>query len=312
MKCTVLLLVYSGGGYLAAAIESILKQDEPDFEFLIIDDCSPDGSAEVIRRYAAADQRIRAIFHERNSGLAATLNEGFSEARCELVARMDQDDEALPNRLSTQLRFMNARPDVVVAGAFVYHMGRTPAHDRLVKLPVEHPEIVAALSKENCIYHPSVMLRKSPIVALGGYRPEFKNSEDYDLWLRTANQYRLANIPVPLLRYRFSTDGMTLGRKWQQILFTRMALVSYRHPEWSREEVQREAAVEVEKMGKDEFLETVARGTITELLRLDLRSDALRVLWIFSRQLGNAPAIRLVTSFGFEFLSSSLSRARTH
>jgi len=306
MKCTVLLPVYSGGGYLAAAIESILQQDEPDFEFLIIDDCSLDGSADVIRGYAATDQRIRAIFHERNSGLAATLNEGLANTRCELVARMDQDDEALPHRLSTQLRFMNARPDVAVAGAFVYHMGRTPAYDRLVKLPVEHPEIVAALSKENCIYHPSVMLRKSPILALGGYRPEYKNSEDYNLWLRTAKQHRLANIPVPLLRYRFSTDGMTLGRKWQQILFTRMALVSDRRPEWSLEEVQREAEAEVEKMGKDDFLETVARGTITELLRLDLRSDALRVLWIFSRQLGNGPAIRLVTSFGFEFLSSSL------
>ena len=263
MKCSVLLPVYNGGGYLQAAIESILTQDDPDFEFLIIDDCSPDGSAEVIRRYAAADNRIRAIFHDRNLGLAATLNEGLAEAGSELVARMDQDDEALPNRLSTQIRFMGSRPDVAVAGAFVYHMGRTPAYDRLVKLPVEHHEIVAALPKENCFYHPSVMLRKSSILSLGGYRPEYKNSEDYDLWLRTAKQHRLANIPVPLLRYRFSTGGMTLGRKWQQALFTHMAVVSYLHPEWNHEQVRQEAAEQVEKMGKDYFLEQVARGTIT-------------------------------------------------
>jgi glycosyltransferase involved in cell wall biosynthesis len=303
MKCTVLLPVYKGGRDLQAAIESILTQDDPDFEFLIIDDCSPDGSAEMIRRYAAADSRIRAIFHDRNLGLAATLNEGLAEAGSELVARMDQDDEALPNRLSTQIRFLQSRPDVAVAGAFVYHMGRTPAFDRLVKLPVEHQEIVETLPKENCFYHPSVMLRKGPILSLGGYRAEYKNSEDYDLWLRTAKHYQLANIPVPLLRYRFSTGGMTLGKKWQQILFTRMALISSLHPEWSPERVRSEAAVQVEKMGKDGFLEDVARGTIEELLRLDLRGDAIQVLWLFSRQMSRVQASRLVMEFGLAFLS---------
>src|SRR5438128_244029 len=114
MKASVLLPVYNAGSPLRAATESILAQDEPDFEFLIIDDCSSDRSAEVIGRYAARDRRIRAIFHSKNLGLAATLNEGLAEARAEFVVRMDQDDLALPNRLSTQLRFMRMRPEVAV------------------------------------------------------------------------------------------------------------------------------------------------------------------------------------------------------
>jgi len=311
MNCSVLLPVYNGGGFLRAAIESILTQDDPDFEFLIIDDCSRDDSIEVIRRYASADTRIRAIYHDRNLGLAATLNEGLAGARSDLIARMDQDDASLPNRLSTQVRFMRSKPDVAVAGSFVYHMGRTPSYDRLIQLPVEHEEIVVALPKGNCLYHPSVMLRKDPILSLGGYRAEYKNSEDYDLWLRTAKQLRLANIPIPLLRYRFSTDGMTLGKKWQQMLYTQMAVTSYLHPEWSHDQVRQEAGMRVEKMGKDSFLDQVARGTIKELLRLDLRGDALRILWLFSRQLGRAQASRLVMDFGFQFLSTWIAPRAT-
>jgi hypothetical protein len=308
MKCTVLLPVYNAGRPLAAAVESILGQDEPDFEFLIIDDCSNDDSASVIRKYAAKDSRIRPLFHPRNAGLAATLNEGLAAAQSDLVARIDQDDEALPNRLSTQIRFLRTRPEVVVAGSFVYHMGRTAAHDRLVRLPEEPEEIAAALPKANCLYHPSVMLRRQPVLALGGYRPEFKNSEDYDLWLRVARVHHLANIPVPLLRYRFSAGGMTLGKKWQQAHYTQMAVASYFHPEWSQDQVREEASRALDQMGKEIFLEQVAKGTIQELTRLGLYGDAMQVLWLFSRQLEGRRGFGLMRDFGFGLLSTSFHR----
>jgi glycosyltransferase involved in cell wall biosynthesis len=298
MKCSVLLPVYNAGQPLSEAIESILTQDEPDFEFLIIEDGSSDGSADIIRRFSGADSRVRAIFHKRNAGLAATLNEGLHEARCEFVARMDQDDAALPNRLSTQILFLRARPQIAVAGSFVYHMGRTPDWDRLVRLPVEHEEIANTLPKSNCLYHPSVMLRRGMILTLGGYRSEFHNSEDYDLWLRTSRVYQLANIPIPLLRYRFSATGMTLGRKWQQALYAQMAIVSYRHPDWGMEEVRRQAGVELDAIGKDEFLLGVVRGTTDELLHLGQEQDARLAWWLFFRQLGWRQKIRLAATSG--------------
>lgn len=300
MRCSVLLPVYNAGEPLREAIESILKQDEPDFELLIIEDCSTDGSAAVIRSFAQSDSRIRAIFHERNAGLAATLNEGLREARAPLVARMDQDDVALPNRLSTQIRFLETRPEIAVAGSFVYHMGCTARLDHLVRLPVEHEAIARKLQKTNCLYHSSVILRRDAILSLGGYRTEFKNAEDYDLWLRASRVYRLANLPVPLLRYRFSATGMTLGKKWQQVFYVQMALVSHRHPEWDIEKVRRQAGLEFEKLDKSEFLYTVARDTTDELRRLGQEEDAHRTWWLFFHQLSLKQKVRLAMTSGWD------------
>jgi len=302
MKCTVLLPVYGGGTALAEAIESILRQDEAAFEFLIIDDHSPDGSADLVRRYAERDSRIRAICHDRNLGLAPTLNEGLAAARCDLVARMDQDDIALPARLAAQVSFMDKNPDVVVAGSFVYHMGRTPKRDRLVTLPVMHEDIVRELPKQNCIYHPSVIVRRNEILSLGGYRASYKNAEDYDLWLRVSKVYRVANIPIPLLRYRFSTNGMSLGRKWQQALFARMAVIAYLHPDWGHDEVERAAADELEQQGRGWFFEQVTRGTVRELMALGLWGDAWRVLSSFWRQMDRGRAWRLALELGPDLL----------
>jgi hypothetical protein len=278
--------VYNAGAPLRTAIESILTQDEPDFEFLIIDDASRDASAEVIREYAARDRRIRPIFHRANRGLAATLNEGLEECGSELVIRMDQDDESLPSRIDTQTRFLEPRGDVAVAGSFVYHMGKRPEYDRMVTMPTEHEEITRALLDGNCIYHPSVILRKSKILALGGYRPEFKNAEDYDLWMRTGRIYRLANIPVPLLRYRFSTTGMTLSQKWQQMFWVQMAAISHRAPDQSHEQLLQAATEAMQRLDKEWFLQQVAMGTIDELTRLRLWRDAIKVFLLFSRELG--------------------------
>lgn len=277
--------VYNAGKLLREAIESILVQDEPDFEFLIIDDCSKDRSSAVIRSYAARDPRIRTFFHRKNAGLAATLNEGLREARSELVARMDADDLALPNRLSTQIHFLRARQQVAVAGSFVYHIGRTPEWDHLIHLPVEHAEISEILPKRNCMYHPSVMMRRAPILDLGGYRLDFRHAEDYDLWLRTSRRYHLANIPAPLLRYRLSAGGESLRERWTQALYAQMAIVSYGFPEWPMEQVRKQAGLELEKMGKSTFLQAVALATVEELLNLGQEKDAYRVWWKFFRQL---------------------------
>jgi glycosyltransferase involved in cell wall biosynthesis len=293
MTCSVLLPVYNAGPPLRVAIESILRQDEPDFEFIVIDDQSSDDSARIIREYMKRDARLRGAFHEKNLGLAGTLNQGLEQAGSDLVVRMDQDDEALPHRIRTLVSYMRGHPDTVVAGSYVYHMGRTSQYDHLIKLPTEHDEIVKALPSGNCLYHPSVIMRREEILKLGGYRPEFKNAEDYDLWLRAGRVYRLANVPTPLLRYRFSTSGMTLGKKWQQMLYVQMAVVAFRDPTLSGDELLKSAEEALAKIDREEFLGIVARGTIEELSRLHLWKDALKVLFLFSKQLGFGDSARL-------------------
>ena len=183
----------------------------PRLRILLIDDRSTDGSAEIIRHYAACDERIRPIFHRENAGLAATLNEGLKEARNDLIVRMDQDDVALAKRIGAQVEFMLERPEIAVAGSFVYHMGRRPADDHLVRVPAGHEELVRTLARENCIYHPSVIMRRQQILNPGGYRAEFHNSEDYDLWLRVAEVSRLANLPGALAALPFLGDRHDVG-----------------------------------------------------------------------------------------------------
>ncbi len=294
MNCTVLLPVYNAGRPLSVAIQSILRQEEKEFEFLIIEDGSADESARVIQEYAARDHRVRPIYHAGNRGLAATLNEGLELAGSNLVVRMDQDDEALPQRIGTQVRFMLENPGIAVAGSFVYHMGSKPAFDRLVELPAEHDDIVNALRSANCIYHPSVILRREAVLESGGYRSAFKNAEDYDLWLRVVRTHRIANIPIPLLRYRFSTTGMTLGKKWQQMYYAKLAMLSNEAPGRAPEEVAKAAAAELEELGKETFLEQVAVGTVRELVQLHLWRDAATVFRMFSRQLPIKARLRML------------------
>jgi glycosyltransferase involved in cell wall biosynthesis len=271
---------------LDLALKSVTQQTFTDYEVLVIDDASTDGSLEAIRRHEKACPRIRVIAHEKNLGLAATLNEGLEAARGNYVARMDQDDESLPDRLMAQAAFLDANPKCAVVGSFVYHMGASAAYDRLVALPVTAQEIANTLPNYNCMYHPATMLRRQTVLDLGGYREEFKNAEDYELWLRISRTHRLANIPQPLLRYRFSMSGMTLGRKWQQMYYVYLAQAAHRHPDAEMATLHEEAKALLAATDRSYYFSQVLEGTLRELVNLHLWGDAYRLIWGFSREVG--------------------------
>jgi glycosyltransferase involved in cell wall biosynthesis len=272
---TVLLPVYNGVATLRQAIESILGQDSPDFELLVIDDRSTDGSADLAASFAKRDQRVRLVVHERNAGLASTLNEGLALAQGDLVARMDQDDESLPQRLRVQHAFMNDHPSIAVAGSYVLHMGASPRFDRVVELPHTPQDIASRLLQENCLYHPAVMMRRDAVLELGGNRYAFQNAEDYDLWLRLAREHDLGNVPEPLLRYRFSVGGMTLGRKWQQLYYVHLAQAANRDPSLPMADVEEVARASLADVDRRSFMRHVAAATVDELIGLRLWPDAM-------------------------------------
>lgn len=307
IKVSVLLPVYNGGSTLSQAIESILCQDLSEFELLIIDDCSTDNSADVIRQYAQQDARIKPIFHNVNIGLAKTLNEGLNLVKSDYVARMDQDDESLSNRLTVQFNYLSNHPEIVVAGSFIYHMGVKKEFDRLVELPTEAEQIKKILVQYNCMYHPSVMMRRDKIFKMGGYRAEFKNAEDYDLWLRVSKLYPLANIPEPLLRYRFSVTGMTLSRKWEQLFYVYLAQAAHEAEEKTIAEVREIAEQMLGKMDKTYFIRQVAIGTIAELVSLKLWRDAVNLVWQFSADIGFQSSARIIIKLFLPNIKLSLT-----
>jgi glycosyltransferase involved in cell wall biosynthesis len=181
--------------FLAEAIESILQQSYPHFEYIIVDDGSTDGSRDIISRYAARDSRLRPFFHE-HQGAAGAMNDGVSLARGAWIARMDSDDIALPERLSASLDWAE-RQGLDVCGGQVETFGSDVS---LLWYPQEHDAICRELLFRHALLQPvalfrTAVLKENPYVAGCQH-------EDYELFTRLAPRYRLGNAPRVLLRYR--------------------------------------------------------------------------------------------------------------
>lgn len=203
-RVSVAMSVYNNEAVVGQAIDSVLAQSFGDFEFLIVDDGSIDGSPAILDAYARRDPRVR-VFHEPNRGLIASLNLLAARARGDLVARMDGDDVALPERFARQVAFFDAHPECGVLGTNTHEIDEAGAVTECTDFhPFEHAAILAALERASPFCHSSVMMRRDVLIASGGYRAAYRHCEDYDLWLRLALRTRLANLPDRLLLYRRS------------------------------------------------------------------------------------------------------------
>lgn len=211
-KVTVLMPVHNGAPFLERAVDSILRQTHGAFELLVIDDASTDNSWDILS--ALHDPRIRLVRHEKNRDLVATLNEGLELARGEYVARMDQDDISLPERLEKQTAFLERHGDVgiVVVGARLIDEQDRPG--AVLPLLSSHGLLRWSFCFGCPIAHAGVMMRRSKILELGAYREEAFRCEDYDLWTRAAEKTRLVMIPEVLLHLRRHATSMT--RVWAE------------------------------------------------------------------------------------------------
>ena len=215
-RISVAMSVHDDAATVAAAIESILAQTFPDFEFLIVNDGSSDESGAVIDRFAAADPRIRAI-HQPNRGLIASLNRLVAEARGDLIARMDGDDVSLPGRFAAQVAFLDAHPDHGVLGTNTNEIDEADRITLCTDLhPLDHAAVEQALRRGSPVAHSSVMMRTAVVRAAGGYRAAYRHCEDYDLWLRLSERTRIANLPDRLLLYRRSGGQVSVRHVVEQ------------------------------------------------------------------------------------------------
>jgi glycosyltransferase involved in cell wall biosynthesis len=213
---TVCMPVYNAKRYLSEAIESILGQTFSDFEFLIIDDGSTDRSLAILKRYAARDARIR-LSTRPNAGLVTRLNEMLHQARGELIARMDADDVALPERFARQVEFLRGHPEVDVVGGAQEHIDSKGHHLHIHYDLQGHEEIQERALTGVCpLNHPSVMMRREAVLAVGGYRAMMP-AEDLDLWLRMGERGRLANLPDVITRYRLHDSSVSASLQDKQL-----------------------------------------------------------------------------------------------
>lgn len=232
VEVTVLLPVYNGAKYLRSAIESILNQTLENFDFLIIDDGSTDDSAQIVKSFT--DPRI-IFLQQTNHGLAATLNRGLALTRSKYIARQDQDDVSLPERLETQLNFMRSNSEVVLLGTAAEIWVADVPSGRFHDHPTNYLDICYDLLFNNPFVHSSVMLRRAAVANVGGYceAKERQPPEDYELWSRLAKKYKVANLAERLLIYREVQSSMS--RTGENPFINQLVLISAENIAWANQ-----------------------------------------------------------------------------
>lgn len=216
-RVSVVMPVYNRATQLEEAAYSILKGSYADLELICVDDGSTDKSIEVLNRLAASDPRVR-VHPQTNGGAYVARNNGALIARGELLAMIDADDLAMPDRIARQVAFFDANPDVVLLGGGMVMIDAEGNEFRTVTVPTTDPEIKKTLQNFNCFHTTTVMMRKSAFDEIGGYRKAFRVAGDYDLWLRMAERWKLANLNEPLAKYRVHGDQISTKKLGPQVI----------------------------------------------------------------------------------------------
>lgn len=194
---SVLMPVYNGEMYLREAIDAVLAQTFTDFEFLIINDGSTDGTQSIIDSYS--DLRIK-CHSQNNQGVAKSLNNALALAKGDFIWRHDADDTCLPEQLQTQLDFLKAHPNFALVStqiAFMSNHGKIAYDFKQPKDAYFQEQAFMKVSREQFnpfspITHATVLVKKEVFATVGGYRTEFRTSEDTDLWLRIIEKFDAA------------------------------------------------------------------------------------------------------------------------
>lgn len=211
---SVLLPCYNAAGTLDEALHSLVNQTFTDFEIVAVDDGSNDATAEILTDWGQRDRRL-SVVRQPHEGIVGALQRGLEACRAPLVARMDTDDHAYPERLASQVAFLDAHPRVTAAGclvrAFPPDQVRTGFRlyiDWLNSL-VTNTDIRREIFVESPLAHPSVIFRRAEVVAAGGYQ-EHGWAEDYDLWLRLyLAEAEFGKVEEVLLDWREHPDRLT-------------------------------------------------------------------------------------------------------
>ena len=216
-KVSILMSVYNGTRFLREAMDSILNQSFGDFEFIIMDDGSNDKTWEILSEYSIRDKRIVLLRNKTNIGLTKSLNRCLSVSCGLYIARQDDDDISLHDRLKIQVDYLDNHPDVILVSG---NYDRIDENSRLIKsmkLDCDDKTILWHLTFYNYIGgHSQVMFRRDEILRLGGYSESFTHAQDYDLWLRLSRLGKIAIIRDTILKYRVHDNRITSKNSEEQ------------------------------------------------------------------------------------------------
>ena len=200
-RVSVLLPAYNAEAYLAQSVESILGQTFPDFELIVVDDCSKDSTLEILRSYN--DPRLRIVPNARNLGVVGARNKAMSVARGDLIASFDADDVSLPTRLAKQVAYLDSNPAVALVGTASFYLENGESRPGK-RIPNATPMLLRwLLHMGNPLGHPTLMYRASAVAQLGCLLLEdYKYAEDFEFYHRILAIGEVGYIDEPLILYR--------------------------------------------------------------------------------------------------------------
>lgn len=214
VRISVVLPIFNEESLLEEALESLLRQTEPDFEVIAVDDGSTDGTPALLDQFAARDGRVKPV-RQPHAGIVAALNRGLAEAGGAYVARMDADDVARPHRLQRQADFLDRERGIGLISSRVEYLGDVERNAGLAHFVAwtnsltSEEDISLYRFVESPVVHPSVMFRRELVKQFGGYR-DGPFPEDYELWLRWMERgVRMAKLEETLLEWRERPDRLT-------------------------------------------------------------------------------------------------------
>jgi glycosyltransferase involved in cell wall biosynthesis len=210
-KVSVVIPAYNCEKYFPEAIESSLNQSFQNFEIIAIDDCSTDGTWNVIQNYAKKDGRVRAYKNEKNLGIAGNRNLGVSLATGKYLAWQDADDISLPTRLEKQVRYLETHPKVGIVGGFI-ELFRDNKVIGVRKYAEVDSELRECIFRYSPVAQPSAMIRMEVFQKVGNYNLKYPPAEDLDMTFRIGEQYELANVQDLVIKYRESDSSATHTR----------------------------------------------------------------------------------------------------
>jgi glycosyltransferase involved in cell wall biosynthesis len=202
--------VHDGAPLVSEAVASVLAQTDPDLELLVVDDGSTDDTP--ARLAAVDDPRLR-LYRQPRTGLTRALNRLLGLARADLIARLDADDLALPERLARQRAFMALHPEVGLLGTAAREDDLTGRPLGVVRPPVDDAGLRRALIRANPFVHSSVMARRELLARAGGYDETLGVAQDYDLWMRLVRLTRLASLDEILVVRRLGPRRISVARE---------------------------------------------------------------------------------------------------
>ena len=215
---TVLMTVRNGEPYLYDAVTSVLNQTYRNFRFLILDNASTDNSCQIIRSFN--DSRIELVELPEDIGQVAALNKGLKMINTPFIARLDADDISLPTRLEKEMNEMlNSNPKVAVVGSWMQAIDQNNRPSDIWKGYIDsYPDyLFSILERATPLYHPSVMLRRSAVLKVGGYDVNLPYAEDFNLWACLALAgYHAKVIPKPLCYYRVHEGQQSVSKRQTQ------------------------------------------------------------------------------------------------